>query len=541
VVDDDHVHAELPRTRDLGDAGDAAVQGDEEPGALPGDALDGSEVEPVALVDPMRDVRPGSRADRLEEEREQRGGADPVDVVVAVEGDLLPLDDGAGEALDRGGHALHAEGVGKVGELVGEEPGGVLGFSDAASDEDARGERVQADLDGKTAGGATAAIRRPALQPEIPSATGNSSRANARRFECSYRSGLTANDTRPRRIRRRVERACADAGNRRAQDQRRCRRWLREAFVCCELARRRADGASCAPTPRCDVTTGVTDGLVRAACILRSVVRGVIANRSDPGWGQLDGAVPAVSSGRGARFNRGGSPPLESRSRPCPASPSPGFRRRRRMAQGARGGSDRPRSGSSAGPGGIGLRLEHRVGDGVVEEELGARVGDDLAVGIEGPHLGVEVDRAPGVPAGIHGDEPDLPEFVRHLEATEEVTAGGPAILNARIAAPCIALPEVDACSADGAAPVAGAGEQPEGEDERNAGHGSRSGTRLAIPAQVEAVERRVPPVRAGGERRGERAGRPLVRRARTASDDEERASPGEQGESLSTVEGRAE
>src|SRR4030095_15835980 len=155
VVDDDHVHAELPSTRDLGDAGDAAVQGAEEPGALPGGALDGPEIKPAALVEPMRDVRPGRCADRVEEEREQRGGADPVDVVVAVEGDLLPFDDGAGEALDRGGHALHPEGVGKVGELVREETGGVLWFSDAASDEDARGERVQADLDGKTAGGAT--------------------------------------------------------------------------------------------------------------------------------------------------------------------------------------------------------------------------------------------------------------------------------------------------------------------------------------------------------------------------------------------------
>jgi hypothetical protein len=51
---------------------------------------------------------------------------------------------------------------------VGEEPGGVLGFSDAASDEDARGERVQADLDGKTAGGATLRFDVPLSNRKYP-------------------------------------------------------------------------------------------------------------------------------------------------------------------------------------------------------------------------------------------------------------------------------------------------------------------------------------------------------------------------------------
>jgi hypothetical protein len=57
---------------------------------------------------------------------------------------------------------------------VREETGGVLWFSDAASDEDARGERVQADLDGKTAGGATLGLdvslstRKNPAQPATP-------------------------------------------------------------------------------------------------------------------------------------------------------------------------------------------------------------------------------------------------------------------------------------------------------------------------------------------------------------------------------------
>ena len=174
VVDDDHVHAELAGACDLGHAGDAAVERDEEAGALAGDAFDGAEVEPVALVDAVRDVGPGWSADGVEEEGEKRGGADAVDVVVAVEGDLLCLDDGAGEPLDGRGHALHPEGVGEVGELVGEEPGGVLRIGDAAGNEDAGSERIEPELDGEAPGGAPLGLdisittRKHPAQPTAP-------------------------------------------------------------------------------------------------------------------------------------------------------------------------------------------------------------------------------------------------------------------------------------------------------------------------------------------------------------------------------------
>ena len=84
------------------------------------------------------------------------------------------LDDGAGEALDGGGHALHPERVGQVGELVREEPGGVLRLLDAAGDEDACGERVQAELDREAPGGAPLSFdvsfsaRKHPAQPSAP-------------------------------------------------------------------------------------------------------------------------------------------------------------------------------------------------------------------------------------------------------------------------------------------------------------------------------------------------------------------------------------
>ena len=154
VVDDDHVHPQGPGARDLGDAGDAAVERDEELRSLVRDPLDGADVEPVALVDPVGDVGERWSADGVEEEREERGGADSVDVVVAVKGDLLLLDDGTGEALDGGGHALHAEGVGEIGELVREKLGGVLRLLDTPGDEDPCGQRVEPELDGETPRGA---------------------------------------------------------------------------------------------------------------------------------------------------------------------------------------------------------------------------------------------------------------------------------------------------------------------------------------------------------------------------------------------------
>src|SRR5262249_27423371 len=122
--------------------------------ALTGDPVHRADVEAVALVDPMRDVRRGRGADRIEEEREQCGGADAVHVVVAVERDLLPADDGAGEPLDGCGHSLHPEGVREIAQLVREEAARLLWVSEAPGHQDTGGERVDSELDRETSGGA---------------------------------------------------------------------------------------------------------------------------------------------------------------------------------------------------------------------------------------------------------------------------------------------------------------------------------------------------------------------------------------------------
>ncbi len=127
VIDDHHLEPERVRPRDLGDRGDPAVEGDQHPGAVGGDLLDRLEVQPVPLVDPVRDVGRDLGPELAQEQVQQRGRADAVDVVVAVEGDLLPLAHRPGEPLDRRRHPLHRERVGQVGELVREEPLGDLG------------------------------------------------------------------------------------------------------------------------------------------------------------------------------------------------------------------------------------------------------------------------------------------------------------------------------------------------------------------------------------------------------------------------------
>ena len=87
VVGDHDVHPGRARGGDLLDRGDRAVDGDQQVGAARGKALDRGEGEPVAVVDPARQVPVDVRAERAQRAHEDRGRADAVHVVVAVHGD----------------------------------------------------------------------------------------------------------------------------------------------------------------------------------------------------------------------------------------------------------------------------------------------------------------------------------------------------------------------------------------------------------------------------------------------------------------------
>ena len=87
VVGDDDVQPRSARGRHLVDGRDRAVDGDEQLRPARGEPLDGRAREPVAVVDPARQVPVDVRAERPQRPHEHRGRAHAVDVVVAVDGD----------------------------------------------------------------------------------------------------------------------------------------------------------------------------------------------------------------------------------------------------------------------------------------------------------------------------------------------------------------------------------------------------------------------------------------------------------------------
>ena len=78
---------ERARRRDLLDRGDGAVDGDQQLRPAGRQPLHRGAGEPVAVVDPARQVPVDVRAERAQRAHQDRGRADAVDVVVAVHGD----------------------------------------------------------------------------------------------------------------------------------------------------------------------------------------------------------------------------------------------------------------------------------------------------------------------------------------------------------------------------------------------------------------------------------------------------------------------
>jgi len=121
------------------DSGDAAVDRDDDLCAAVGEGTEGFGVDSVAFFDAMGDVGAdvcgGFKA--FEGVVEDAGGGDSVDVVIAVDDDLLVVAEGVDESLGAGIDAGHEAGVVEVGELGFEEGGGGGGVGEAAGGEDA--------------------------------------------------------------------------------------------------------------------------------------------------------------------------------------------------------------------------------------------------------------------------------------------------------------------------------------------------------------------------------------------------------------------
>src|SRR5207253_3706730 len=120
VVGDDDVETARLRTRDLVDGADPAVDGEHEPAALIGEAVEGLAREAIALVEAARKMPVRFGAERTQRQDGERGRADPVDVVVAVDAYALAVRDRRVNRLDGAAHVAEQKRV-VLRRLRGEE------------------------------------------------------------------------------------------------------------------------------------------------------------------------------------------------------------------------------------------------------------------------------------------------------------------------------------------------------------------------------------------------------------------------------------
>jgi hypothetical protein len=131
-------------TRHLLDRGDRAIDRHQQPRAACGQAVDRGGVQSVAVVGAARQVpvRVGSQGAQAAEE--DRGRADAVDVVVAVDGDARAAGDMAQDDLDGGRHPVECGRRMLVGRLQPGPGGGRR--AEAAAHQDLRGRVAHAEL-----------------------------------------------------------------------------------------------------------------------------------------------------------------------------------------------------------------------------------------------------------------------------------------------------------------------------------------------------------------------------------------------------------
>ena len=115
VVSDDKIDAELFAQLRLLIGRDAAVDRHDQLHALFFERVDGERVEPVALLEPRGDIAGHVAAPAAQIFRQQAGGRDAVNVIIAEDGDMLAALQGKPYA--RGG-LVHVEQVERGGEGV---------------------------------------------------------------------------------------------------------------------------------------------------------------------------------------------------------------------------------------------------------------------------------------------------------------------------------------------------------------------------------------------------------------------------------------
>ena len=141
MVGDDHIQPDGGSEVHLLVAGDAAVHGDHQRGALVPQALDGLLGQAIALLDPAGNMPQAADAAAFEIVHQQNRGSDAVHVVVAEHGDGLPLADRPLDAGDGFVHIPHQHGGHAEAPVPLQRLGRRLGSGDTPGRQD-RGEEI---------------------------------------------------------------------------------------------------------------------------------------------------------------------------------------------------------------------------------------------------------------------------------------------------------------------------------------------------------------------------------------------------------------
>ncbi len=113
VIDHDDVEAGAGGGGERRMGGDAAIDGDDDAGALFLQLQQRRFVRPVAFALPIRNIRDAAAAGRGNEPAQQRRGGRAVDIVVAEDRNGLAALDGLDETLNRAVHILEHRGIGQ--------------------------------------------------------------------------------------------------------------------------------------------------------------------------------------------------------------------------------------------------------------------------------------------------------------------------------------------------------------------------------------------------------------------------------------------
>ncbi len=138
MVDHHHVDAERLRLGQRLEAGRAAVDRDDQAGALPGQHAQRLRVRPIALEQAVGDIDGGVEPLMAQEARKQRRRRGPVHVVVAEDGDALAGHDRIGNAFRRGFHVGQQRGIRHQCPQARRQESRRLVDADAPSRQDAR-------------------------------------------------------------------------------------------------------------------------------------------------------------------------------------------------------------------------------------------------------------------------------------------------------------------------------------------------------------------------------------------------------------------